>query len=195
MHSATLTPLPWVGTFLSLHPWVPGPFPRDRLTLGRWQSPSCREWRSQWAWSISMSPWKLCVEQGAPRTCSSTVSAWILSGRDGWRLWKEEGILGWGLIPEEKETLTRGEEVPGTPSEPWAAPQRAFTLRAGPLLGDGGAVGLGNPEGTRALPGQLPSSLRGPAPAPGSAEQHSVHQEPWADGDAGETLTLTPLGT
>lgn len=45
--------------------------------------------------------------------------------------------LGMGAHPgREKETLTRGEEVPGTPSEPQAAPERAFTLRAGPLLGD-----------------------------------------------------------
>lgn len=67
---------------------------------------------------------------------SSMASAWILSGRDGWRLWKEGGILEWGAYPgREKETLTRGEEMPGTPSEPQAAPEWAFTLRAGPLLG------------------------------------------------------------
>lgn len=51
---------------------------------------------------------------------------------------------------------------------------------------------LGRDKGT-SRPAALISPR--PSPAPGSAEQHSVHQEPWADGDAGETLTLTPLGT
>ena len=38
---------PWV---LSSPPTsgTPGPLPQDALTLGRSQSPSCREWRSQW---------------------------------------------------------------------------------------------------------------------------------------------------
>lgn len=104
---------------------LPGPWalPRDRLTLGRWQSPSCREWRSQWAWSVSMSPRKLCVGQGAPRTRSSMASAWILSGRDGWRLWKEAGILGWGLIPEERRRPSQEERRCQEPHQSPRQPQ------------------------------------------------------------------------
>lgn len=58
--------------------------------------------------------------------------------REGW-LAPLEGRRHLGVGPHpgrEKETLMRGEEVPGTPSEPQAAPQWAFTLQAGPLLGD-----------------------------------------------------------